>query len=192
MNLNLTPRDKWMCAVLPALLTGIIFQMALTHPLDRENEGLEKQIKAQGPIAARQSALKQLDAENAQLARIAAEKRKGVQGGTEGKPGFDRTVALQQISRLCEDGGLILVSSAPDPSTKLPATFADTAKILLKPTDSSQPQVWRLEMRGSYGEFLKFLNQLASVPSLVVPLNVGMQPDANEDNPIRWTLTVWL
>jgi hypothetical protein len=182
-----------MCAVLPALLTGIILQAAVTHPLERENENLERQIKAQGPMPARQAMLKQLDAENAQLEKIANEKRKALkEGSPAGKAGFNRTVALQQISRLCEDGGLLLVSSAPDPSTKLPPAMAEAAKVLLRPGDASQPQVWRLEMRASYGEFLKFLNDLAGVPPMVVPLNLGMQPDPNEDNPISWTLTVWL
>lgn len=193
--MNLTPRDKWMCAVLPALLTGIVCQIAFTRPLARESDALAAQIQKQGPLAVRKAALKQAENEHDQLEDIIAAKRKSLAGGGAAggsETGFNRTVTLQQISKLCETGGLTLMSSAPEPGAKLPPSVDAAAKVLVKPAEASAPQVWRLELRGSYTDMLEFLDGLAAVSSLVVPLTVGMQPDADENNPISWTLSIWL
>jgi hypothetical protein len=194
--MTLTPRDKWMCAVLPALLTIIVAQRAYIHPVNREIEALRKQIQAQGPLAARQAALKQAEAENSQLAALMKARSTPATPAQNGHAAtahaFNRTLSLEQISKLCEAGNLTLISSSADASPKLPPTLAQAAKVLIKPGDPSSPQVWRLELRGGYIEMMEFLDRLAQAPSLVVPLNIGMQPDADETMPITWTLSVWL
>ncbi len=191
--MKLTPRDRWICAILPALLTVIICQAAFTHPLARENEALTQQIRTQGPLAMRQAGLRQAESEHTQLAEALAKKRQNLIGGAAGgQLGFDRSVALQQVSKLCKDNNLALLSSSPDATVKLPAPMADMAKTLPATSESSAPRVWRLEMRGSYGDFHKFLHDLAAVPPFIIPLTLGMQPDPNEENPTSWTLTVWL
>jgi hypothetical protein len=187
--MNLSSRDKWMCAVLPALLTAIICQTAFTHPLQRENDALAGQIRAPGSLPMRQAELRQLESDHAQIVEAVAQKRKALSAAGAG---FNRTVALQQISKLCEQNHLALVSSAPDASTKLPPPIAEAAKVLVTERDTDAPQIWRLELRGSYGDFLQFLNGLGAVPPLIVPLNLSMQPDPNEDHPISWSLTVWM
>lgn len=186
--MNLSPRDKWMCAIIPALLTGLIYQYAFIHPVGVDIESIQKRLDTQGPLAARQAALKQAEADHAQLLhRVADMKKPGIT-----RLHFNRTAALQQISKLCESGGLTLVSSSPDTAAKLPPSIDQVASLLASPADSLPPQIWRLELQGSYPAMVEFLDGLGATPTLVVPLNLGLQPNAEDTRPLNWTVSVWL
>lgn len=193
--MNLSTRDKWMCAVLPALLTTIVMQRGCVRPINRDIEALQAQIQKQGPLSTRKAALKQAEAENVQLqALVNAKKIPSANNAVAPAAGgaFNRTLALEQISRLCEAGKLTLISSGPDTTAKLPPSIEQAAAVLCKPTDPLLPQVWKLEIRGPYVAMVEFLKSLGNAPVMVVPINLGMQPDANETAPISWTLSVWL
>jgi len=187
--MKLSMREKWMAALVPAIITGLIYQRFYQSPAQTDIEGLQKQIQSQGPLTARVAASRDAEAEHGRLERLLAAKRKPE---TSGRASFNRTAALQQISKLCETGGLTLLSSSPQATAKLPPSIEQVQGILVRPDEPFPPQVWRLELQSSYTGMIDLLDGIARAPLLVIPLNVGMQPDPDETRPLVWTLTVWM
>lgn len=189
--MKLSLREKWMAALLPAIVTGLIYQFGWMRTAKTDADGLRKQIQTQGPLAARTAALQHENSEHGRLERLLATRRQPPTGPGQ-LPDFNRTAALQQISKLCEAGGLTLLASSPDNGGKLPPSVEQVAKFLVRPGDPAAPQVWRLDLQSSYAGMVELLDGLSEAPQLIVPLGVTMQPNADETQPLIWSLTVWM
>lgn len=185
----LTIRDKWLAAALPALVTLLGGWFFFIRPANRELASLRQRVENQGPLSARQLLAAQAQADRADLEKIIAEKRAS-QSEDEGV--FDRNWALQQVSVLCATLGLSLNATAPEPAGKLPPALQDATAAFLRLPNSTPPQVWRIELSGSYSSVLKLLEGLQKSKPLIVPLNLSMQVDKNERKPATWVLTLWL
>jgi hypothetical protein len=185
----LTTRDKWLAAALPALVTLLGGWIFVTRPATRELASLRQRVENQGPLIARQALVAGAQADRADLEKVIAEKRTE---STEHEGVFDRNWALQQVSRLCAAHGLSLNATAPEPGGKLPPALQEASTAYLRVPNAAPPQVWRIELSGSYPGVLKLLEGLQNSKPLIVPLNLSMQADKNERKPATWVLTLWL
>ncbi len=181
----MTVRDKWLAAALPALVTLLAGWIFFLRPAGRELAALRQRVENQGPL--RQALVISAKAERLNLEKAVAEKR-----GTSSAEtcAFDRNAAMQQISLLCAAHGLSLNGTAPEPAGKLPPALQEAAAALSR--GGTAPQVWRVELNGSYPAVVKLLEGLGKTNPLIVPLNLSMEAGKNERKPAKWVISLWL
>lgn len=185
---TLTKRDRWLVSSLPALvlfLAGWIFHL---RPEERELESLRNRIQNQGPLETRKTAATMAHLQCGGLQKLIEEKRADrSSSGT-----FNRNLAIRQVSQLCSTHGLSLDDSRSDSSSGLPQELRDALPAIDNQQNFTEPQVWRIEMSGEYVSMLGLLEDLNRTKTLIVPLSLSMNTDANELLPAKWTLTLWL
>lgn len=185
---TLTTRDRWLAAMLPAMLTLLIGWFFFLRPAQKEVNSLRQRVENQGPASARQPLVTRAQAEAAAVAKSIADLREAQPAGAV----FDRNWAMQQASLLCAAHGLSLNSSSLEAGGRLPPALQESTAALLRAPGSTPPQVWRLELTGSYPGIVNLLGGLAKTEPLIIPLNLSMEADKNERRPSRWVLTLWL
>ena len=185
----LTTRDKWLAAALPTLVTLLVGWIFFLRPAARDLASLRQRVENQGPLVARQALVARAQADRADLEKAITEKR---HASPEDASAFDRNWAMQQVSVLCATHGLSLNATGPEPNGKLPPALQEAIPAFVRTPDSTPPQVWRIELSGSYTGVLKLLEGLQKSKPLIVPINLSMQADRNERKPATWVLTLWL
>ena len=187
---TLSTRDRWLAAALPAIavfLAGWVFYL---RQAAKEVSLLERRVENQGPLQARQDLVSRARAGQAGLENTVARFR---DASPPAGAVFNRSLALQHISRLCETHRLNLSETKLEPGDgKLPAALKTAALSLTNSTAGTPPQVWRIGLGGSYSNVMKLLEGLQQAEALIVPLNLSMQADKNERKPATWALTLWL
>lgn len=184
----MTTRDKWLAAFLPALVLLLVGWFVFLRPANRTLAGLRQRVENQGPLSHRQAQAARAQAERADLEKTLAALR---QPAPAESAVFDRNAALQQVSELCAKHGLGLNGTSAEAGGKLPPTLQTAAAGLAK-AGTTPPQVWRIELSGTYPGVQKLVEGLQQTKPLIVPLNLSMTVDKNERRPAHWVLTLWL
>lgn len=185
----MTIRDKWLAAALPALVTLLVGWLFFLRPAAREITNLRQRMENQGPLSAQQALVAQAQAERADLEHAIANRR--IAPAME-ESVFDRNSAMQQVSLLCATNGLSLNAIAPEHGEKLPPALQAATTSMTLTANATPPQVWRIELSGSYPAVVKLLDGLQRAKPLIVPLNLSMEVGKNERIPAKWVLTLWL
>lgn len=183
----MTARDKWLTAAIPALLTLLIGWLVYLRPAGREVSQLRQRVVNQGSLETRKAQVTGAQADLEELQKSIAAKR--AEPAAEGSF-FDRNWAMQQISLLCEAHGLGLEKASPDQGAPLAPLLRESLPAL--GSTGTTPQVWRVELSGSYPAVVKLLAGLEKAKPLIVPLNISMQSGKTERHPSFWVLTLWL
>ena len=184
----LTLRDKWLAAALPAMLVLLCGWIFFLRPANRDLVKLRQRVENQGPLIARQALVVRAQTDRDDLEKATADQRSApVEEGV-----FDRNFAMQQVSQLCAEHGLSLNATVLEPAGKLPPALQEAASALSRVANATPPQVWRIELSGSYPGMVKLLGGLQKTKPLIVPLNLSMEADKNERKPAKWVLTLWL
>lgn len=187
---TLPTRDRWLGAALPALIVFLAGWVWILRPAAKDVSLLERRVQNQGPLQSRH--------ELVALARAGqAELEKSVGRLREVSPPlssvFNHNLAMQTLSQLCESHHLSLDKTQLEPGDgKLPPALKSTALSLAKQPGGTPPQVWRLELSGSYSGVLKLLAGIQNAEALIVPLSISMQTAKNNRLPAAWTITLWL
>ncbi|MES2571604.1 MAG: hypothetical protein V4710_16315 [Verrucomicrobiota bacterium] len=184
---TMTLRDRWLAAALPAMLILLLGWLILLRPAGREVAQLRQRVQNQGSLDARRALVASAQADRADLEKAIAEKRR-LPLGEESV--FDRNWALQQISRLCVAQGLSLNKSAPDPVAQLSPALKNSLPLLAG--NGTPPQLWRLELGGTYPGIVKLLEGLQRSTPLIIPLNLSMESGRTARQPSAWVLTLCL
>ena len=182
-----TLREKWMLALLPAILTLLLGWAIFYSPKD--GEVLRKHVESQGPLSARQARVALAQAEAAALEKTIAQKRAAL---TADPGGFDRNHAMQQVSELCAAQGLSLNAAKVDATARLPKALDAASGSMLHNPAATEPQVWRFELSGSYAAMQRLLEGLQRAQPMIVPLCISMDTRKNGHHPQKWVLTLWL
>ncbi len=186
----LPTRDRCLAAALPALIVFLVGWLLYIRPVSKEVSLLERRVENQGPPQARHELVSRARTAQSELEMTIARLQ-------EARPAagavFNRNLAMQHISRLCETNYLSLSETKVEPGdAKLPPALKTAAPALTNHTSGTLPQVWRIELRGSYSNVMKLLEGLQKADALVVPLSLTMQADKNERKPATWAITLWL
>ena len=183
-------KDRWLAVSLPTLLAALVGWAFVIQPQLKEIDLLEKRVGNQGgPAALREQAVR-LEAEATARETAAVERRKSLEASART---FGQNAAMGEISALCEAHCLSLDASTVEiGEARLPTPLKNAAKAFAGLPGATAPQIWRLELRGSYSSVTKLLAGLGKARPLVVPLSLSMQSDKNERKPASWVLTLWL
>jgi hypothetical protein len=186
---SLTARDKWLAACLPAFVTLLFGWLFFLRPSERSLSNLRQRVENQGPLSARQALVVNTQAMRADLEKAIADKRSAPaeEGGV-----FDRNSAMQQVSLLCAANGLSLNATSHERGGRLPPALQEATAALTRAPNTAPPQIWRIELSGTYPDMVKLLAGLQKSKPLIVPLSVSMQTGKNERKPATWILTLWL
>ena len=186
----LSLRDRWLAAALPALVILLVGWVFYLRPAEKAISLLAQRVENQGSLQAKQDMISLARNQQASLETTVAQLR-------DARPPagvvFNRNLAMQQISRECDAHGLSLTETKLNPSdAQLPAALRTAALSLNHPPGATLPQIWQIELTGTYGNVMKLLGGLQDADALIVPLNLSMTTDKRERKPTSWTLTLWL
>ncbi len=203
--MTLSARDRWLLALLPAVVTAAIY---IYGPCATERARVTKalselQAEHDKPFDRRKLSALRADLEQDQTALEGAKQRLSVLSAAPeqriGPAAEDRSETMRALSAILDARGLVLVKSEKLESDVEPALgkkFLDAWKIYAEKTHVPAPQVWRVELRGSYPRVQQACEELARAPQFIVPLSVVMErlPKDNAGNGggLKWTLTLWL
>lgn len=188
MTLN-SDTDRWLAASLPATLILLLGWFVFLNPVFKERSLLKRRVENMGDPAAKRNMAATARQDLADLNAEASRLRAKLDGG---RIGFDRSHAMRRISMLCETHGLqIAQTSVEKDGNRLPAALK-AVETKFTTADGQPPQVWRLELAGSYPAVTRLLMDLASTVPMLVPLNVTMETDPKERQLPKWSLYVWL
>lgn len=184
-----TDREKLLLSTLPALGLMLFGWLIFLNPADRAVKVLRRRVEGQGPLSAKQAQIARAKTDHADLQR-ALESR--LNAPSENESVFDRNFAMQQVSQLCAAQRLSLNAATLDAAAQLPPSLREATALLTRNGNTTPPQVWKIELTGSYVGIVNLLHGLEKTKPLIVPLNLSMQTGKNERQPLKWVLTLWL
>ncbi len=181
--------DRWLAASLPAIIILLLGWFLFLNSASKERSLLVRRLENMGDLAGKrqltEAARQDLADLNDELSRLRAKL-------DSDRIGFDRSLAMRRISMLCETHGLqIGQTSVEKGANRLPPALK-AAETNFTTADGQPPQVWRVELAGSYPAVTRLLMDLASTAPMLVPLNLTMEADPKERRPPTWNLYVWL
>ena len=184
MALTLNDRDKWLCVVLPVVLTVLTYSILAARPLLRDCRGAQAELARQDPPSVRAARLETARAEKVRLNDALATERTratvihGSTASTTASSSSRRVAALAEISRRCEECKMTMLCTAPEPG------------VAAGKEEFGSGEQWRLELRGPYEGMAHLLDALTSGDHPVMPVRLDMMPAADDGKPIDWVLTV--
>lgn len=185
---TLSPRDRWLATILPALVILLGGWIFFLRPSGKEAALLRQRVANQGSPTDRRQLVNYAHEERAALEKQIAAKKEAI---ARESSAFDHNAGMQQVSMLCTEFGISLNVASAEMGSTVPLVLKDAAALLA--TGGRQaPVTWRIELSGSYGSVLKLLDGLAKSKPLIVPLNLSMTSAQDTRTPPTWTLTLWL
>lgn len=199
--MTLSPRDKIIAALLPALLTLVGYNWLYGRPASQQMSALDARLASSqaSPVDVsfldeKRRAVEQL---NAALA-TAEEKKKLAQPRaalpSPNRP--DRSKSLRTLTRQLADSGLTLVKTSRSEARVSAGPASTDLGWLAEKQSMPAPEYWRVELLGSYAQMLDALKGLAASSDFIVPLTVEMEAanksSAEGESLQKWTLVVWL
>lgn len=181
--------ERWFVACWPAIITLLAGWFLFLDSVAKERRDLSRRIGNQGPIE-NQRAL--LASANEDLAAVTRDMERLAKEIEEKRLGFDRGVAMRRVSLLCEELKLQIGEVKTDTSAKHVPVALRQAVAKLPNKDGSPPQVWHVQLEGSFPSVMKLLQSLASSSPMMVPLNLTMESDPKERRQPVWNLYLWL
>ena len=178
-----------MLAIAAPVLALVISELAVLRPLRQRVAESRREMEAKGGRDVWQSQLQKAQAEVSHLQSQLESLNESI--GKTSVP-LSHATSLKEVSRLCSEGGLSLISSAQTSSADLGASLQAAAPLLTGQNGGIAPEAWRIDVQGSYGQMCSLLEALTSASTLIVPLNLGMKVDEEGFSPTTWTLTLWL
>jgi hypothetical protein len=194
-----TNRDKWLLALIPAMLTAIFYVFSSGRTAQRAITDLQAQLakEADTPapnVAGKQKALMALNE------RLAREKQHAaaLKSAIAQLPGLDATTAtrrtnvLQRVHELFSEKKLLLVKSVKlEHSSKgVPSQTEALAKRLTEQAGAPHAEFYQFELNGDYPKMLDTLQALDRSGLFIVPVSISMEP--LKEGGLRWLLTVWI
>lgn len=186
---SLSPRDRWLATILPALVILLGGWLFFLRPGGKEVALLRQRVVNQGSPTERRQLVNYANEERLALEKQVAEKKEllAKEAGS-----FDHNAGMQQVSMLCAELGLSLNAATTEAGgLQVPTVLRDAAKMLDK-DGRDKPVPWRIELTGGYGSVLQLLDGLAKTKPLIVPLNLSMTASPDNRTPPTWMLTLWL
>lgn len=178
-----------MLALVVPFVVFVIAELVFVKSKRTKVSDLSREMTAKGGSASWQM---QLSTAQAQAAGLQADLDELKASFAKANAPLDHAASLKEVSRLCTEGGLALITSAQDAANPLAPSLQAAAPLLATQNHGTAPEMWRIEMQGSYAQMRKLLDALAAAPSLIVPLHLGMKLDEESRAPAVWTLTLWL
>ena len=184
MTLNLPARDRWLCAILPAVITVALYAFTGARTLQRQCRMARAELDLQPPAAAREARLDAARREAARLEdqvrtereRAAAPGGAGSRGAAQG-PGA-RDAAWKAVTDVCTSQGMTLFKAERIGG---PAAGAHGA---------ADPERWRLRLGGSYEAMVHVLDAIAEGPGPVVPVALTLSRPHDDGGYIDWGLEI--
>jgi hypothetical protein len=185
-KLTLNERDRWVCAVLPAILfmSGYIFLGA--RPLLRDVRSIRSELVREDSPAVGIARLEAARVKNVRLNTALAEEQKRANSSQEalagqlGPSATHRPTTLAELSRLCGEYHVAWLDAIPE-AASAPAI-----------PEWGGSERWRLELRGSYEDMVSLLEFITSGKLPILPAGLEMAPAATGVKLIDWVLTVWI
>lgn len=188
--MKLSAREKWLLVVAIPVLTLVACELMLLRPMRRAASDLAREMEARGDRSVWQSQLQQAHAQRQKTEAELEQLRAPVKDGAASQ--IDHPQALKEVSRLCQQHGLVLIASAADSGAALPPALQTAGPLLAKQGDGMAPEAWRIDLQGSYRQMQSLLESLSQARPLIVPLTVAMKVDEDGVMPASWVLTLWL
>jgi hypothetical protein len=193
--MSTSERDRWIKICFPAILTLLIYSWGYARKNSTTLTDARKQLSEFSMLPSSQSALTKKTMELSKLGDqvndFAARKTAAAGGSGVRKSSVGRTTALKVLTGLAEKSGLVLLEAAPN---EMATPMLKVITTISKGVDLPDPQLWRMELAGSYLDMLNMLTELQKIDVFAVPVEVKMEPlkDDAVGPAVRWTLTVWI
>lgn len=177
-----------MFAIMVPVLTLVIAELVWLRPLRTRANDATREATAKGLPSAWQL---QLAAVQADVQKVKDEITavRAQMDASQGK--LDHGAALKEVSKLCEEHGLALVSSAQENLT-VHQELQAAVPLISERNGGVAPEAWRIDVRGGYTQVKKLLTALSTSKAWIVPLQLGMKMDEEGQTPTTWALTLWL
>jgi hypothetical protein len=201
-NVRLSNRDRWLLAILPALVVLIVYVFAFERPranelcdLSAKVEAAKRQAVSGETVRAQHDELEQLRAKVVSLrasATVTAQTEKNRLAPRRWNNPAERPAALAALSRLLESHNVAMAGTTRlVDATGKAGTEAKLKDWLLATgsTDKSiQPETWKVELIGDYGRILEVLEAMPELDRVVVPWQLSMEPAEDGTALRRWSL----
>ena len=189
------PQDRWVCIILPPLLTAALLFRVLLRPLLMDVSALRASIPGQRALILPPETMDQFRAEQRQLEQTMAGEQRQVEAAEavfKKNCAENRVLTLQAIARLCESAGLTLLAMRKEDQAECPQVLQSLAQTLKEQGSAPAPQFWRLDLQGSYANMVRILDALSTMDRLVIPISLSMEPGKNGNGAALWTLALWI
>ncbi len=201
-TIRLSNRDRWLLAILPALVVLIGYVFLFERPRANELRDLQVKIEAAQRQAVSVETVRAQHDEQEQLRAKLASLRASVTATAQAEKTrlaprrwnnpAERPAALAAFSRLLESHSVAAAST-----TRLADTTGKTGTdaklkdwlLATGATDRNlQPETWKVELVGNYSRILEVLEAMPGLDRVVVPWQLSMEP-ADDGTALRhWSL----
>ena len=198
LDMKLTSRDRWLLAILPALLAAIVYIFAVNRPQGDALRDLGDRLAASRAQAVPAERIQAQRAELRQVRGAVASKRSGIAAGRPADPRrygtpADRPASLAALSGLLETRQVVVAGMAKLADADAKATGAHGALPARAAAEKeTQPELWKLDLVCEYSQILDVLRAIPQLAPVIVPMRLSMDA-AESDSPLRrWSLVVAL
>ncbi|HKE00514.1 MAG TPA: hypothetical protein VKE69_05855 [Planctomycetota bacterium] len=201
----LTSRERWGIAGLVPVLAVAAYVVFLREPIERRISAAAAQLDSSPPptkaeleqadkaVAAAQNDLDEALRATEDVNRRVTELRR------EWARPNRRAKAIQELTERFSDLGILVEASSQaaarsahskDGAPPVPASLRSLEQAVAE-LGGSPPELWRLDLRGSYEAFAGALERAPRLRSFVLPIAVAIEPSAGPDV-LTATLWIWI
>lgn len=192
--MKLSPRDRWIVAIFPALCALIAYEWGVATPLERELKTLRESAGAADPAKTAQDLTVALrDVHKIETELESEKKNDSLHEAVfpEEWKDTDRTRTLQELSQVFEESGVLMLGSSLQKDRATDGALQELAKGLKERYGAPDPQLWRFELSGTYSRISELLKRLGQSKRFIVPVNVDMKVE-NDSADLTWTVILWI
>ncbi len=197
MTERTTGRERILLSILPAALVLGLYAFLFAIPEQKIHQQKSLELKAAQAKAIDKS-VAEMSRSNVELVR-AGLKRQTEQTrsdresityhGKQWSNGNDRLSNVQQLTELLAQFRLSIVKQDFQAEPQLSGYHSELRDIVMSHTATDELlEYWQIELAGSYGDMLKFLNEINHSGLRTVPVAVSMQASTANDGVHSWTL----
>jgi hypothetical protein len=193
-----TTREKWILAILPAVLTVVIYVWTYGRELQVSVNRLIQQTRAaeaarpsRETIATAQATLQHLRADAATRTLPVVEVPPTAPALQFAPP----TTGLQTITHILSRNHILVVSTQTankSAGVSWPGEASDLSKRIAERRNGTAPVLWSVDMIGSYEQIRQALEEIAASDLCVIPQDITMETLAPDAAARHWTLWIWL
>lgn len=201
MKRELSRREIYLLMALPGILILIVylfgFELSRSSTVNHLSRTLDQERETRGATLARLAAIRQqiatlnvqLDQEKHQAA-IEVHPALMVPARWTNREG--RLAALRNASAIFENNGLSIIASQADPDARnvLSNELSDFATLVKSDGNHPVPEIWRIQVLGTYHDLLAAISRIDQQNDFVVPLAISMK--IGDTNLRLWSVWVWV
>jgi hypothetical protein len=189
-------RERFLLMLFPAALILAVYSVVFAIPLRQEKSKIEAEYSTAVQAAVSEEAARlskqYLENEKESLERLRTRESDSKEQIRELSQSWrsrkSRLETFEKITELMRDYNLSIVSQGGTESMTVSSYMRDLFEMMNEQAVQEPVEFWPVEVKGAFFDVLKFLTDVNTVATSIIPVSITMKPDPENKTQKVWTI----